>query len=59
MLSNTLRLNFVYFKITHILHLGYHRKIIGHILIENMNMPYENPNEKEYENEKKDHIDAT
>ena len=53
MLRETLRLNFVYLKIIYILHLGYHRKIIGHILIENMNMPYENHNENEDENEKK------
>ena len=32
MLSNTLRLNFCYLKIIHILHLGYHPKITGHIL---------------------------
>ena len=32
MLSNTLRLNFCYLKIIHILHPHYHPKIIGHIL---------------------------
>ena len=32
MLSNTLRLNFGYLKIIHILHPRYHPKIIGHIL---------------------------
>ena len=32
MLSNTLRLNFCYLKIIHILHPRYHPKIIGHIL---------------------------
>ena len=32
MLSNTLRLNFCYFKIIHIFHSRYHPKIIGHIL---------------------------
>ena len=32
MLSNTLRLNFYYLKIIHILHPRYHPKIIGHIL---------------------------
>ena len=32
MLSNTLRLNFCYLKIIHILHQRYHLKIIGHIL---------------------------
>ena len=32
MLSNTLRLNFCYFKIIHILHLRHHQKIIGQIL---------------------------
>ena len=32
MLSNTLRLNFSYLKIIHILHPRYHRKIKGHIL---------------------------
>ena len=32
MLSNTLRLNFYYLKIIHILHPCYHPKIIGHIL---------------------------
>ena len=32
MLSNTLRLNFWYLKIMHILHPRYHLKIIGHIL---------------------------
>ena len=31
-LSNTLRLNFCYLKIIHILHPRYHPKIIGHIL---------------------------
>ena len=32
MLNNTLRLNFCYLKVDHILHPGYHPKIIGHIL---------------------------
>ena len=32
MLSNTLRLNFFYLKIIHILHPSYHPKIIGHVL---------------------------
>ena len=32
MLSNTLRLNFCYLKIIHILHARYHRKIIEDIL---------------------------
>ena len=32
MLSNTLRLNFCFLKIIHILHPRYHQKIIGHIL---------------------------
>ena len=32
MLSNTLKLNFYYLKIIHILHSLYHPKIIGHIL---------------------------
>ena len=32
MLNNTLRLNFCYLKIIHILHRRYHSKIIGHIL---------------------------
>ena len=32
MLSNTLRLNFCFFKIIHMLHLRYHIKIIVHIL---------------------------
>ena len=32
MLSITLRLNFCYLKIIHILHLRYHPKILGHIL---------------------------
>ena len=32
MLSNTLRLNFYYLKIVHILHPRYYPKIIGHIL---------------------------
>ena len=32
MLSNTLRLNFFYLKITYILHPYYHPKIIGRIL---------------------------
>ena len=32
MLSNTLRLNFYYLKIIHILHPRYHPKTIGHIL---------------------------
>ena len=32
MLSNTLRLNFSYFKIIHILRPRYHTKVIGHIL---------------------------
>ena len=32
MLSNTLRLNFSYFNIIHILHPHDHPKIIGHIL---------------------------
>ena len=32
MLSNTLRLNFFYLKIIHILYPHYHPKIIGHIL---------------------------
>ena len=32
MLSNTLRLNFGYLKIFHILHPRYHPKIIGHTL---------------------------
>ena len=32
MLSNTLRLNFGFLKIIHILHLRYHPKIIGHAL---------------------------
>ena len=32
MLSNNLRLNVSYLKITHILHPRYHPKIIGHIL---------------------------
>ena len=32
MLCNTLRLNFRYLKIIHILHLSCHPKIIGHIL---------------------------
>ena len=32
MLSSTLRLNFCYLKIIHILHPRYHPKIIGHIL---------------------------
>ena len=32
MLSNTLRLNFCYLKIIHILHPRYHPKIIGDIL---------------------------
>ena len=32
MLSNTLRLNFCYLKIIHILHLRYHPKLIVHIL---------------------------
>ena len=32
MLCNTLRLNFCYLKIIHILHLSCHPKIIGHIL---------------------------
>ena len=32
MLSNTLRLNFCYLKIIHILHTGYHPKLMGHIL---------------------------
>ena len=32
MLSNTLRLNFYYFKIIHILHSSYHPKLIEHIL---------------------------
>ena len=32
MLSNTLRLNFSYLIIIHILHPHYHRNIIGHIL---------------------------
>ena len=31
-LSDTLRLNFCYMKIFHILHLRYHPKIVGHIL---------------------------
>ena len=31
MLNKTLRLNFCYLKIIHILHPGYHPKIIGHI----------------------------
>ena len=53
MLRDTLRLNFVYLKIIYILHLGFHWKIIEHILIENMNMPYENHDENEDENEKK------
>ena len=32
MLSNTLRLNFCYLKIIHILYPRYHPKIIGHML---------------------------
>ena len=32
MLRNTLRLNFCYLEIIHILHTHYHPKIIGHIL---------------------------
>ena len=32
MLRNTLRLNFCYFKIIHIIHPRYHPKILGHIL---------------------------
>ena len=32
MLNNTLRLNFCYLKVIHILHPRYHPKIIGHIL---------------------------
>ena len=32
MLSNTLRLNFDYLKINHILHPRYHPKVIGHTL---------------------------
>ena len=32
MLINTLRLNFYYLKVIHILHPHYHPKIIGHIL---------------------------
>ena len=32
MLSNTLRLNFCYLKIIHILHTLYHPKTMGHIL---------------------------
>ena len=32
MLSNTLRLNFSYFKIIHILRPRYHTKVMGHIL---------------------------
>ena len=32
MLSNTVRLNYCYLKIIHILHPRYHPKIIGHIL---------------------------
>ena len=32
MLSNTLRLNFCYLEVAHILHLRYHPKITEHIL---------------------------
>ena len=32
MLSNTLRVNFCYLKVSRILHSRYHSKIIGHIL---------------------------
>ena len=59
MLSNTMRLNFCYLKIIHILHLPYHRKIIGHIKNKQKNkflciheIIRFNHNENEDENEK-------
>ena len=57
MLSNTIRLNFCYLKIIHILHPLYHPKIIGHIL-KNMQktkcvcIHMNNHNENEDANEK-------
>ena len=40
MLRNTLRLNFCYLKIIHILHPRYYPKIIGHILKNKQNNKY-------------------
>ena len=50
MLSNTLRLNFCYLKIVHILHLRYHPKIIGSKRLFIMKIKIKM---------KKDHIDMT
>ena len=57
MLNSTVRLNFCYLKIIHILHPGYHPKIIGHIPENKQENKYVsihtiNHNENEDENKK-------
>ena len=61
MLNNTLRLNWCYLKIIHILHPRHHPKIIWHILKNKQASLYSwdyaiSHNENEDENEKRSHI---